>query len=48
MELFAKLNKEEGTTILQATHSEQSASYNRRIVHLLDGWVDEDEMRGGV
>ena len=46
MELFRTLNKEEGTTIIQATHSEQNASYSRRIVHLLDGWVDRDEKVG--
>ncbi|OGG54661.1 MAG: phosphonate ABC transporter ATP-binding protein [Candidatus Handelsmanbacteria bacterium RIFCSPLOWO2_12_FULL_64_10] len=42
MELFKKLNQE-GTTILQATHSERNASYSRRIIHLLDGWVDREE-----
>jgi ABC-type lipoprotein export system ATPase subunit len=38
MELFKKLN-EEGTTIVQATHSERNASYERRIIYLLDGRV---------
>jgi putative ABC transport system ATP-binding protein len=38
MELFQKLN-EEGTTIVQVTHSEQNASYGHRVVELLDGWV---------
>ena len=42
MALFAKLN-EEGTTIVQATHSEKNASYGRRVIHLLDGWVDAEE-----
>jgi ABC-type lipoprotein export system ATPase subunit len=42
MELFKKLNQE-GTTILQATHSEKNASYSHRIIHLLDGWVDREE-----
>lgn len=36
MELFKELNKE-GVTIIQATHSEQNASYGSRIIHLLDG-----------
>jgi ABC-type lipoprotein export system ATPase subunit len=45
MELFKKLNQE-GTTILQATHSERNASYGRRIIHLLDGWVEKDEVTG--
>jgi len=36
MELFKSLN-EEGVTIIQATHSEQNASYGSRIINLLDG-----------
>jgi putative ABC transport system ATP-binding protein len=38
MELFKKLN-EEGTTILQVTHSEANAACGNRVVQLLDGWV---------
>jgi ABC-type lipoprotein export system ATPase subunit len=41
MELFTELNKE-GTTIIQVTHSEMNASYSRRIIKLLDGWIDKD------
>jgi ABC-type lipoprotein export system ATPase subunit len=41
MELFTRLN-EQGTTIIQVTHSERNASYGRRIVQLLDGWVVSD------
>ncbi|MFK8059457.1 MAG: ABC transporter ATP-binding protein [Polaribacter sp.] len=41
MELFAKLN-EEGVTIIQATHSEENASYGSRIVNLLDGKIITD------
>ena len=37
MELFSKLNKEKGLTILQVTHSEQCAEYGSRIVRLEDG-----------
>jgi putative ABC transport system ATP-binding protein len=44
MELFTKLNRE-GTTIIQATHSERNASYGRRIIHMLDGWVDREESK---
>ncbi|WP_299256289.1 ABC transporter ATP-binding protein [uncultured Aquimarina sp.] len=36
MELFSELNKE-GVTIIQATHSENNASYGSRIINLLDG-----------
>ena len=38
MELFKRLN-EEGTTIIQVTHSEANAAYGNRIVNLLDGWI---------
>ena len=37
MELFSKLNKEKGLTILQVTHSEKCASYGTRIIRLEDG-----------
>lgn len=37
MELFRKLNEEEGVTIVQATHSESNASYGQRILFLRDG-----------
>ena len=42
MELFKELN-EGGTTILQVTHSEKNASYSRRIINLLDGWIVDNE-----
>lgn len=38
MELFSQLNKE-GVTIIQATHSEENASYGSRILNLLDGKI---------
>jgi putative ABC transport system ATP-binding protein len=41
MELFKKLN-DEGTTILQVTHSEANAAYGDRVINLLDGWVVDD------
>ncbi|MFL9483592.1 ABC transporter ATP-binding protein [Chitinophagaceae bacterium LWZ2-11] len=40
MELFKKLNEEDGVTIIQVTHSEKNAEYGSRIIHLLDGRVD--------
>jgi len=39
MGLLKKLN-ENGTTIIQVTHSEEKAAYADRIVHLVDGWID--------
>jgi putative ABC transport system ATP-binding protein len=38
MELFKKLN-DEGTTIVQVTHSEANAKYGNRIIDLADGWL---------
>src|SRR5215470_16955839 len=38
MELFKKLN-DEGTTIVQVTHSEKNAEYGSRVIDLLDGTV---------
>jgi ABC-type lipoprotein export system ATPase subunit len=39
MELFSKLNQE-GTTIIQVTHSETNAAYSHRIIRLRDGWIE--------
>ncbi|MCW3074567.1 MAG: transporter ATP-binding protein [Flaviaesturariibacter sp.] len=39
MELFQKINREEGVTIIQVTHSEKNAEYSSRIINLLDGRV---------
>jgi len=32
MELFKKINREEGVTIIQVTHSEKNAAYGDRII----------------
>lgn len=40
MELFQKLNKEDGVTIIQVTHSEKNAQFGSRIINLLDGKID--------
>jgi ABC-type lipoprotein export system ATPase subunit len=37
MQLFQKLNKEDGVTIIQVTHSEKNAEYGSRTINLLDG-----------
>jgi putative ABC transport system ATP-binding protein len=39
MNLFKTINKEEGITILQVTHSEESAKYGNRIIRLKDGKI---------
>ena len=40
MELFTKLNKEDGVTIIQVTHSEKNAEYGSHIINLLDGRIE--------
>lgn len=42
MELLKRLNQE-GTTILQVTHSKEKAAYGNRIIHLLDGRIEKEE-----
>jgi putative ABC transport system ATP-binding protein len=41
MELFKELN-EQGTTIVQVTHSEANAAYGSRVIELRDGWMVAD------
>lgn len=40
MRLFKTINKEENITILQVTHSEESAKYGDRIIRLKDGKIE--------
>ncbi|HEY1793942.1 MAG TPA: ABC transporter ATP-binding protein [Opitutaceae bacterium] len=37
MELFGKLNRADGVTIIQVTHSEANAGYGKRVIRLADG-----------
>jgi ABC-type lipoprotein export system ATPase subunit len=41
MQLFRELNNE-GTTIVQVTHSEANAEYGTRTIQLRDGWIVSD------
>jgi ABC-type lipoprotein export system ATPase subunit len=41
MELFRELNQQ-GTTIVQVTHSDANAAYGNRVVQLRDGWLVTD------
>lgn len=41
MELFRTLN-EQGTTVVQVTHSEMNAQYGTRTIELRDGWLHRD------
>jgi len=40
MQLLKKLN-DDGTTIVQVTHSKDNAEYGNRIIKLDDGWIEE-------
>ena len=44
MELFRELNQQ-GTTIVQVTHSDLNATYGTRTVQLRDGWMVADSGR---
>ena len=41
MELFKELNQQ-GTTIVQVTHSEANAAYGSRTIQMRDGWLVSD------
>jgi len=41
MEMFRELNQQ-GTTIVQVTHSDANAGYGSRTIQLRDGWVVSD------
>ena len=41
MELFRELNQQ-GTTIVQVTHSDANAAYGTRTLQLRDGWLVSD------
>ncbi len=41
MEWFKRLNND-GVTIIQVTHSDKNATYGKRIIKLVDGWIRSD------
>ncbi len=41
MQTLKRLN-DQGTTIIQVTHSEENASYGHRIIQLRDGWIVDE------
>ncbi len=43
MEIFNRLNKDRGITIVQVTHEKNIAHYGHRIYHLLDGEIEQIE-----
>ena len=44
MEMFQRLNQQ-GTTIVQVSHSESNAAYGTRTIELRDGWLTYDSTR---
>src|SRR5438128_870224 len=42
MDMFKRLN-DQGTTIIQVTHSELNASYGNKVINLFDGWLKTEE-----
>lgn len=44
MEIFQRLNKEQGMTIVQVTHEENIAHHSKRVIHFLDGEVAREEI----
>lgn len=45
MEIFSELNKKDGVTIVQVTHSEANAEYGSRILRLKDGWLEAEAVK---
>jgi putative ABC transport system ATP-binding protein len=45
MELFLELNEHHGTTFVIATHDQRVMRYARRVIHMLDGRIVDDERR---
>lgn len=43
MDIFQKLN-EEGITIIQVTHSQENAMRSKRVVTVVDGTIESDEL----
>lgn len=44
MEIFRKLNDERGITIVQVTHQENIARFSDRVIHIIDGEVEREEV----
>ena len=45
MDWFKRLNRDEGVTIIQVTHSDHWASYGERTIELVDGRVEHDRVK---
>jgi lipoprotein-releasing system ATP-binding protein len=47
-ELFFRINRERGTTVVVVTHNPAFAEQMPRVVHMRDGQVERDERRAGT
>ena len=48
MDLIARLNGEEGLTVIMVTHEPDMAEYAKRIVNFKDGLIEHDGLNGTV
>ena len=46
LDLMAKLNREQGITFLFSTHDQRVMDRAHRLIHLRDGRLEHDEVRG--
>ncbi|WP_321325206.1 ABC transporter ATP-binding protein [Thiomicrorhabdus sp.] len=47
MELLRSLNTEMGITVLMVTHEAEMAAYAKRIIHFVDGEIENDQLQQG-
>jgi len=48
MQIFERLNREQGLTVILVTHEPDIAAHARRVFHVRDGLIAEDERRPSV
>ena len=45
MDIFTRLNRQQGITVILVTHEPEIAAYARRVIHVRDGVIGVDERR---
>jgi putative ABC transport system ATP-binding protein len=45
MQIFERLNREQGLTVILVTHEPDIAAHARRVIHVRDGLIAEDEVK---